>query len=178
MPLTLVLPLSTPLSLTALPTPPSLSTAPTTSPQNTIDNLVANLVDGMPVDGPSPSVVVGALGLAEGGGKTGMGAMKEELRAAERSQSRERGRVVRATLGAVRGSQGAFWLFRSRDEAGLMRLQRRSWARRPLLSRRFDRTTRLRLPLLQPPSQQKPHSTFSALWESEALRTSIQWISA
>lgn len=94
----------------------------------------------MPVDGPSPSVIVGALGLAEGGGKTGMGAMKEELRAAERSKSLERGRVVRAAVGAVRGSQGTFAFLRSTGVTDVL-VQRRSSGRRRSSLRRFDKTT-------------------------------------
>ncbi|KAM0748877.1 hypothetical protein T439DRAFT_56433 [Meredithblackwellia eburnea MCA 4105] len=84
-PLTVVLPLASHLSLPALPTPPSplpskTNTAggpiegghssTTTSPRNTIDDLVAGLVDAMPSNGPSPSAVVGALGLAQGSDPT------------------------------------------------------------------------------------------------------------
>ena len=101
-PLTALLPLSSPLTLTARPTPAN-SLSSSSGPQNSIDALVANLVDGMPDNGPSPSVIVGALGLeAE---KAGMGAMREELKAAEERKGRtesERKTVTMAAVGPTR----------------------------------------------------------------------------
>lgn len=125
LPLTVVFPLHPPpphltLTLSALPTAPSLplSHAPdlsgshVTSPQNAIDSLVANLVDGMPSNGPSPSVIVGALGLGGMEGPSGSGgggeALQEELRAAEAGlKAKERKRKVgKAAFGAVRTGAG------------------------------------------------------------------------
>ena len=116
-PLIVALPLQPPLphlelTLTALPTAPtSATTLPLgASPQNAIDALVANLVDGMPTNGPSPSVVVGALGLGAGEGATGGEALKEELRAAEAganaSKLGQRRTVTRAALGLARLQKG------------------------------------------------------------------------
>jgi len=122
LPVTVVLPLSSPApaSLTALATPTSLiptsgldapplgaTPASMTSPQNAMDDLVATLVVGMPEAGPSPSVVAGALGLGAKGEMTmgaGTDALEEELKKAELSkQGGEFGmEVIKAAVGITR----------------------------------------------------------------------------
>lgn len=120
LPLTVVLPLHPPpphleLALSALPTAPTYSAStgiilPDASPQTAIDALVANLVDGMPSNGPSPSVVAGALGLGNVEGATGGDALKEELRAAEAginaSKLGMKRRVLRGAVGVARSQKG------------------------------------------------------------------------
>lgn len=127
LPITLLLPLSSPspLSLTALPTPPSpilttlnapFTSAPNlgatpasmTSPQHAMDDLVATLVVGMPEAGPSPGMVAGALGLGRGGlkeegGGAGTDALEEELRKAEAGRrGGAEGEVRMAAVGVAR----------------------------------------------------------------------------
>lgn len=97
------------MTLTALPTQPSTSTSTLfnplslNSPQNDIDDLVANLVDG-----GAPSPAVSSLGLSLGGVPgIGVSAMREQLKAAERKglDALERRRIDKAAIGIIRGTK-------------------------------------------------------------------------
>lgn len=139
-PFTLVLPLQPPpsdvrLTLTARQTASTLAAQPlgthvngvsaasglaARSPHNPLDALVANLVDGMPTNGPSPGAVVGALGLGGNPGATPESvhatvgeAMKQELKAAEVAKEAAAGnsingrklRVRQAAVGIARAKE-------------------------------------------------------------------------
>lgn len=125
-PLTIVLPLrphtsEVPLSLTATPTSSTLAaqslnndTGIAASPANPLDALVANLVDGMPSNGPSPGAIVGALGLGvptDGAFNAAGEAMKQELKAAEAVKGAahagdKRFSVAKAAVGVTRAERG------------------------------------------------------------------------
>ncbi|KAK4053182.1 GTPase-activating protein [Microbotryomycetes sp. JL201] len=116
-PLTAVVPLSpataqTELAVTALPTPSTYAAMTAnplgTSPNNAMDALVANLVDGMPTAGPSPNSLTTSITL--GGAPSGSDALREQLKLAEASEhvaSPVRQVVLKAAIGASHMSFGA-----------------------------------------------------------------------
>lgn len=102
------------MSLHALPTPPHavLSSNPLspTSPQNDIDDLVANLVDGPPISiSTSLGLDITASSSVVDLGGIGVGAMRDQLEAAAVTGTSEAERRVvgLAAIGSVRGERGS-----------------------------------------------------------------------